>query len=227
MLLSNKPRNPNGKESKGSCLRAMASEQPELPQNLLAGLLELVQALDRLGLRYALIGGIAAGYRSRPRFTQDLDFLIEIPQLVLPGLLEDLKMRGFVFDSAEVIREWIQHHLSVLSFRGVRIDWLKPLLPIYQHVIDQAKPEDWMGCSIRIASSEGLILTKLLAFRGQDQVDIENLLAANRGQLDLDLIRREWETVAGQDDPRFQKFNEMAARLYLPLPAEEPNPKQE
>ncbi|HEV3204204.1 MAG TPA: nucleotidyl transferase AbiEii/AbiGii toxin family protein [Gemmataceae bacterium] len=196
----------------------MVTETPELPQNLLAGLLELVQALSRLRLRYALIGGIAAGYRSRPRFTQDLDFLIEVPQLVLPGLLEDLRTRGFVFDTETVIQEWVQHHLTVLSFRGVRIDWLKPLIPVYQHVIDQAKAENWLGCSIRIASPEGLILTKLLAFRGQDQVDIENLLAANRGQLDLDLIRREWETVGDLNDPHFQKFQEMVSRLYLPPP---------
>jgi hypothetical protein len=57
----------------------------------------------------------------------------------------------------------------------------------------------------------------MLAFRTQDQVDIENLLAANRGQLDLNLIRREWQTVGSLDDPRLQRFNDMAARLYLRL----------
>ncbi len=60
----------------------MASEPPELPEDLPAGLLQLTQALDKLRLRYALIGGVATGYRSRPRFTQDLDFLLDIPQLV-------------------------------------------------------------------------------------------------------------------------------------------------
>src|SRR4029077_4090631 len=105
----------------------MPVDLPELPQNLLAGLLELVQALDRLGLRYALIGGIAAGYRSRPRFTQDLDFLLDVPQLALPGLLDDLRERGFSCDPETVIREWTREHLTVLSFHGVRIDWLKPL----------------------------------------------------------------------------------------------------
>jgi hypothetical protein len=84
----------------------MAIDLPDLPQNLLTGLLELVQALDRLQLRYALIGGVATGYRSRPRFTQDLDFLLEVPQLVLPGLLEDLGARGFAFDTEKTIREW-------------------------------------------------------------------------------------------------------------------------
>jgi len=130
----------------------------------------------------------------------------------------DLRARGFEFDNETTIRQWIREHLTVLSFRSIRIDWLKPVVPLYQHVIDLARPEPWLGCTIRIASPEGLILTKLVAFRSQDQVDIENLLAANRGQLDLDLIRREWETVATPDDPRTQRFNEMVARFYLPPP---------
>jgi hypothetical protein len=69
----------------------MAADVPLLSQNLLDGLLQLAQALEERRLRYALIGGVAASYRSYPRFTLDLDFLLEIPQIVLPGLLENLK----------------------------------------------------------------------------------------------------------------------------------------
>jgi hypothetical protein len=88
----------------------MPPDLPQLPQNLLTGLMELVQALDRLHLRYALIGGVAAGYRSGPRFTEDLDFLVEVPQVLLPALLDDLHARGFEFDSEKAIREWTQEH---------------------------------------------------------------------------------------------------------------------
>ena len=56
--------------------------------------------------------------------------------------------------------------------------------------------------TIRVASAEGLILLKLLAFRSQDVVDIENLVAVHRRTLDLVWIRSEWQTVAGIDDPR-------------------------
>jgi hypothetical protein len=199
----------------------MPAERPSLPQHLLTGLLELVQALDKLRARYALIGGIATGYRSQPRFTEDLDFLLEVPQIQLPGLLEDLRARGFTFDTEATIREWTREHLAVLSFQGVQIDWLKPVIPLYQHVIDSARPEQWLGCNVRIASAEGLILTKLLVFRGQDQVDVENLLAANRGQLDMDFIRREWQTVAEADDPRAEWLEQAVTRLYLPPPPAE------
>src|SRR5262245_24014192 len=193
----------------------MAIDQPALPEHLLNGLLELVQAFDRLHLRYALIGGLATGYRSRPRYTRDLDFLLEVPQLALPGLLDDLEARGFAVDKLATIRAWTQDHLTAFSFHGVRIDWMKPVLPLFRHIIDNARPENWLGSSIRIASPEGLILTKLIAFRGQDQLDIDNLLAANRGQLDLDFISREWQTVAELDDPRMAWFKERVAQFYL------------
>jgi len=44
---------------------------------------------------------------------------------------------------------------------------------------------------IRVASAEGLILLKLLAFRTQDQLDIENLVAANGDQIDVAWIQAE------------------------------------
>jgi hypothetical protein len=192
----------------------MPIDQPNLPQDLLTALLQCVQALDRRQIRYALIGGVATGYRSRPRFTQDLDFLLDVPQLVLPGLLEDLHARGFDFDTEVTIREWTREHLTALSFHGLPIDWLKPVLPCYQRVLEEARPEVVLGCPVRIAAPEGLILMKLLAFRRQDQVDIESLLAANRGQLDLDRIRREWAAVASSDDPSMQRFEEMVTQFY-------------
>jgi hypothetical protein len=192
----------------------MAIDLP-VPEALVTSLLELVQALDRFHLRYAVIGGIATSYRSHPRYTEDLDLLLEVPQLSLPGLLDDLQARGFQFDPATTIREWTREHLTVLSFHGIRIDWLKPLIPLYKHVLDTARVESWLGTSIRVASPEGVILTKLIAFRGQDQIDIDNLLAANRGQLDLDFISREWQTVAELDDPRMQWFQQRVAQFYL------------
>jgi hypothetical protein len=112
------------------------------------------------------------------------------------------------------LREWTQDQITVVNFRGVPIDWLKPVRPLFHHVIDHARTEQWLGHSLRIASPEGLILLKLLAFRGQDQIDIENLLSANRGHLDLDWIRREWQGVAVEDHPTMKRFEDMVRRFY-------------
>jgi len=56
-----------------------------------------------------------------------------------------------------------------------------------------------------------LILFKLLAYRLQDQIDIENLVAANKGSLDLEWIRGEWQSLAAPDDPRMTRLLELAS----------------
>jgi hypothetical protein len=189
----------------------MSEPAGEVPSTLIEAVEELASAFDRFEIRYALIGALAAGYRSRPRSTRDVDFLLSIPSLKLPPLLDDLRSKGFDFDLAVAIREWTQEHMLVMSFRGVRIDWLKPPIPAYSHVLDRATDEPWLNRAIRIASAEGLILLKLLAFRPQDQVDIENIVLSNRATLDLDWIRTEWKSIASLDDPRMKRLMEWAA----------------
>ena len=200
----------------------MSVDTPPLPEHLFHALQEGAGVLERLGMRYALIGGLATVYHSRPRFTQDVDFLLEIPQLQLPGLLQELQARGFSFDLETTVQEWVRDHLAVIHYHGVRVDWLKAVIPLYRDVLAGAHPEPWLGGTIRIASPEGLILTKLIACRGQDIVDIENLLAANRGALDLDFIRREWQTVGAAKDARMQQFDELVRRFYPPADQAQP-----
>jgi predicted nucleotidyltransferase len=186
------------------------ADKPTLSVELLqTGLTTSAEVLARHGVNYAVIGGMAAAYRSQPRFTKDVDFLLNIPQLVLSPVLEDLVGRGFACDLVTTIREWTQEHMTVLSYHGIRIDWLKPVIPAYQHVLERATEETWLEHRIRVASVEGLILLKLLAFRTQDQLDIENLAAANRDHLDVAWIQAEWQTLASLDDPRMQRFLEI------------------
>lgn len=192
----------------------MKPEPEHLPPDLRTGLLELVNVFESQGVAYALIGGLASGFRGRPRFTEDVDLLIHVPQLKLPSVLEDLKAKGFDLDVVETIRQWNQHHMALIRFHGVQIDWLKPVLPCLQHALDRARVEDWMGTPVRIASTEDLILLKLLSKRPQDILDIQNLLAANRGELDLELIRRELLDALPDDDQRLNQFDELVAAHY-------------
>jgi hypothetical protein len=188
----------------------MANDRSITEQDLVQGLAAAAEALAQHRIQYAVIGGMAAGYRSQPRFTKDLDFLLQVPQLQLAGLLQTLEERGFQFERDAVIRDWTQHHMAALAYHGIPVDWLKPVLPIYQHVLDRATEETWQGHAIRVASPEGLILLKLLAYRTQDLLDIENLVAAQGDSLDLDWIRSEWQAIATLDDPRLVRFMALA-----------------
>jgi nucleotidyltransferase AbiEii toxin of type IV toxin-antitoxin system len=174
-----------------------------LPNDSVRAVESLAEAFDARSIRYALIGGLAFVLRGRPRFTQDVDFLLEVPQIVLPGLLDDLIERGFTLDPPVVIKQFVQEHVASFPYGRVRIDWLKPVLPLYSRTLADAVRLEWTeGHTVRVATAEGLILTKMVAFRSQDQVDIETLLTANRDKIDLDLIREEWSPFAATEPQR-------------------------
>jgi hypothetical protein len=184
---------------------------------------ELVRAVELLSdafavrsIRHALIGGLATSMRGRPRFTRDVDFLLDVAQLALPRLLDDLSEQGFSLDPAVVIAEYVREHITSFSFGPIRIDWLKPVLPFYSRALADAQPMDWSkGHSVHVATAEGLILTKMVAFRPQDQLDIETLLTANRDTIDIDIIRAEWSPFTTSEPERTAWLEEVIARRVV------------
>lgn len=143
-----------------------------------------------------------------------MDVLLTVPQLQLPALFEDLRDRGFDLDPATVIEAFVRHHICWFDYHGVRVDWLKPALPLCQHVWDRADVAEEFGRPIRVATAEGLILLKLIASRTQDVVDVEALLAANRGGFDLAWVESEWTTLFHTVDPRRLRFRRAVAEDY-------------
>jgi hypothetical protein len=63
----------------------MHTDNRLLPDDSVQAVASLAEAFDARAIRYALIGGLAFVLRGRPRFTLDVDFLLEVPQIVLPG----------------------------------------------------------------------------------------------------------------------------------------------
>lgn len=174
----------------------------------------LADAFASKSIRYAVVGGLATTLRGRPRFTQDVDVLLDVPQLVLPGLLEELLQLGFSFDLNVVIHEYVREHITSFRYGLIRIDWLKPVLPLYTRALADASPVTWTeGHSVQVATAAGLILTKLVSFRPQDQADIETLLSANRDEIDVNLIRHEWAPLARGEEGRTAWLETTIARL--------------
>ena len=181
----------------------MPKPAESLAGDLVTAVETLSEVFDERGIEYALLGGLATMLRGRPRFTQDVDILLSVPQVALPGLLDELIHRGFSLDTDTVIREFVQHHMTAFRFGVVRIDWLKPVLPLYAHALAAATSLPWTARhSLRVLAPEGLIITKMVAFRPQDQEDIRMLIASNAPLLDVELIRREWATVADGEEQR-------------------------
>ena len=176
----------------------------------------LAVVFERRAVRHALIGGLAVGLRGRPRATKDADFILQVPALSFPGLLEELAADGFEIDVMETIRQWTADRFVVFYRGRMRVDWMQPILPLYARVLATAELRTWLDSSLRVATAEGLILTKLVAFRPQDQVDIETLLVANREDIDLSVVRDEWAPFAATETARTAWFEAAAVRLVPP-----------
>jgi hypothetical protein len=163
----------------------------------------LAEAFDARSIRHALIGGLASVLRGRPRFTRAVDVLLDVPQIVLPELLDDLVGRGFALAPAVVVKEYVREYMASFPFGGVQIGWLKPVLPLDSRTIADAAPLKWTeGRTVRVATAEGLILTQMVAFRPQNQIDVETLLTANRDTVDVGLIREQWSPFAATEPER-------------------------
>jgi hypothetical protein len=185
--------------------------------------IELAEAVRNLAIvfeqrqvQHALIGGLAVGLRSRPRATKDADFIVSVPALAFPGLLEALASSGFQIDVQDAVRRWPVERFLAFWSGQVRVDWLQPVLPLYSTTLSTATARPWLDSSLRVATAECLILTKMVAFRPQDLADIEALLIANRDEIDLELIHREWSAVSAGEEERTVWLEDAIARNVLP-----------
>jgi len=174
----------------------------------------LVRVLDQRKTDYALVGGLGVAVRGPVRATRDIDMVVSVPQIELPGLLKAVTEQGFSVDLDSAIRTWSEDHLLEFALGAVRVDWIKAVLPVFERIVGRARWEDVGGAKIRVADAEGLLLLKLIAFRPRDQEDVRGILAANPGALDLDWVRGEWRELATADDPRNELFEQMVREFY-------------
>ena len=176
----------------------------------------LAGVLNERKTNYALIGGLGAAVRGTVRTTWDIDLLVDVSQWELPRLLESLQKESFELDLTTAIRSWGDDNLLEFTWRQVRVDWIKALLPLFRRILDRAHWEEIGGRPVRVADAEGLLVLKLIAMRPQDQQDIQGILSANHGSLDLDWVRRQLWAVIADDDPAKEQFERFVREFYEP-----------
>ena len=126
--------------------------------------LKSVQQLERLGIRYALAGGLAVAAHGYLRATDDVDFLVGDEAFEKHGDLVTFKAG------------------VPIEIDGVRIDYLSPTA-LGEHV----KAAFGQKGNIKVVPLEILVYMKLVARRRKDQLDIVELL---RRTVDIKPIRQ-------------------------------------
>ena len=149
-------------------------------------LTDIVNLLQREGIAYALVGGLAASLRGQPRVTADVDLVIAADierALELVGSLEESAFRPLFDNVGEIVE---RAFLLPLRHRttNVKVDLAIGMSGFEQQALTRAEPLVFAGSTVMVATSEDLVLMKILAGRPQDEQDLQGIVAAQGDRLD-------------------------------------------
>ena len=136
--------------------------------SLRQALLDLVRCL--VDVKWALVGGLAVGYRSRPRGTQDIDIA-----LVSDDVIADVVG---ACDSFKQIRKHALEHLST----GVEVDLVTPEF-VHDRNLGVAIESAVVCDGVPVITASALVALKLNRASLQDRADIEAILKSNEVDL--------------------------------------------
>jgi len=140
----------------------------------------LLRALDASTIPYALCGALAVAVHGCPRYTADIDLLIEA-QSVEP-IIDVAKRCGFVFGAAPMaFSDGVEVHRwsKVMGSEVLTLD-LMVVSPTYQDVWETRERVGLSDMTISVVSRDGLIRMKLVAARPKDLMDVDNLRSLDR-----------------------------------------------
>lgn len=158
----------------------------------------VISVLECLGIPYMVVGGFAAIIYGEPRFTIDVDILVEIDARHVEPLVAAFPIPDY-YASEEGIRDSLQrgYPFNVIQpSTGAKVD----LVPLPTDPFTRAAfrrrtrmEYDEAGNTAAFISAEDIVLAKLIAFRntGSDKHlrDARGVLVTQWGDLDLEAMR--------------------------------------
>ncbi len=164
--------------------------------DLTRALLDAVGLFEQLGISYALVGGLAAMYYGRARFTEDVDFIAAADHEQTLAQHPDA-MRQWHFDPSCT---WKLYHQT-----GIAIDlWKDAHVPA---MLQRAISARLAGQTVQMVEVYDLLAMKLRADRPQDDYDISEI--CKQRQIDEQLLRQRVEPAQFE---RFVQLKKRAAR---------------
>lgn len=151
---------------------------------------QVARWLERQGIRYFLIGGIALQHWGEPRLTHDVGVTVLVAPEELEAFLE-AALRAFRPRHPDA-REFARKHrvLLVETADGVPIDISLGIPGYEEEAWTHSRPVRFPKVGrLRLASAEDLIIHKCVAGRPRDAEDVENILIRQRLRVDVERIR--------------------------------------
>lgn len=172
---------------------------------------EVVERLDHAGIEYFLVGSLGAMYYGRPRFTNDIDLVVEIKAQQVNDFANLFPLDDYYCPPIEVLRDEIVHKGSfnlIHQKSGIKIDMMlrKDTDFSRSEFSRRTKVAITSKLDAFIATPEDIIIKKLDFYRegGSEKhlIDIREILAQSkidRGYLDSWIIKlgltAEWQKI--------------------------------
>lgn len=166
----------------------------------------MVRQIEDLGLAYAIGGSMAAAAYSVPRFTRDVDIVVDLPLDLVPEFVARFPRPDFYLDETAVRQAvWERGQFNIIhNESGVKVDIYIPGDPLQENQIKRARRLVSESGEANYSPPEELVIMKLQYYMyGQTQrhlEDVVNLLYGLRGEVDLEWIDTEVRR-RGLEDP--------------------------
>jgi predicted nucleotidyltransferase len=152
----------------------------------------LARVLEDLPAPAMLIGGMAVIARGLPRTTRDIDVAVLGGSVPLDRLLTRLEKGGFEPRIKNALAFARQNQVLLMRHKtsAVDLDLSLAWLSFEVEAISSADRLTLGGVRLPVARAEDLVIYKALAWRPQDQQDVERLILLHARDIDLGRVRR-------------------------------------
>jgi len=181
----------------------------------------VTEVFDRLGLRYAIVGGIAVSAWGAVRATRDVDLYAEIAPPARPRLLRELLSCDFDVPAMEEELQQFGVFRSLFLPTNVFVDVFDAGTPLGEAILERRQEVEVQGKRRWTAAAEDLAVLKAFSDRARDHEDLMKLIAVGGDKLDMPYIEkwaRELDRSIGGDEvsERLQRARHEASRRVPP-----------
>ena len=200
---------------------ALGGVEGESLRRFLAPLQALGRVLEHFENRGIIIGGLAVGLLTEPRFTDDVDAMLILSLERADEFLEVAAKENLVSRIAGPLVFARRAHVFLLQHipSGIRVDVSLGMLPVEIEAVDRSNLVQLGELTLRLPTAEDLIIFKAVAHRPKDLIDIRAVIE-HYPNLDVKRIRT-WVNDLGALLERPELWTDIAGWLE-PQPAPRP-----
>lgn len=144
---------------------------------------ELLRLLNKHNVKYCIVGAYAVAFYAVPRYTKDMDILVEPSKKNALKVLNALKDFGFADIGLTADDFNKEGRIIQLGYEPVRIDLVTSIDGCSFNKVWENKVKGKYGDEdVYFISLEELIKNKSTTKRKQDEIDLEILLSIRKGR---------------------------------------------